>query len=88
MQRGSPQCIVQVRPVDADAIVRIQMPPPPLPISWGRTVQPFVPQHSDSQRQAAQAAEAGGAFDRTYQACRQLPCSCISMCPGPWLFNF
>lgn len=64
----------QVRPYDADAITRIQMPPPPLPISWGRTVQPYEPQQASSQRQAAEAAQldgAAGAFQRTYQACSQ-----------------
>lgn len=66
---------MQVRPYDADAITRIQIQPPPLPISWGRTVQPYVPQQARSRPQAAEAAQLNStahAFERTYQACHQL----------------
>lgn len=61
---------LQVRPYDADAITRIQMPPPPLPVSWGRTVQPYVPPHACVRPMPADAAEpdSAAAFGRTYQA--------------------
>ncbi len=70
--------LLQVRPYDADAIMRIQMPPPPLPFSWGRTVQAYVPAELRSQPAAeamdddSGAEAAQGPFDRTYQA-RQMP---------------
>jgi hypothetical protein len=70
---------LQVRPYDADAITRIQMPPPPLPVSWGRTVQPYVPPRACVRPAPADVAEldtAAAPLCRTYQAGRQQRPSC------------
>lgn len=35
--------------MDPNALERIQVPPPPLPVSWGRTVTPYQPAHLRGQ---------------------------------------
>lgn len=29
--------------IDPDAILQLRIPPPPLPLPWGRTIRPYVP---------------------------------------------
>ncbi|KAL4447954.1 hypothetical protein ABPG75_005173 [Micractinium tetrahymenae] len=36
-----------------EEIVQLRVPPPPIPVSWGRTVAPYVPPHLRGQRQMA-----------------------------------
>ena len=43
--RGQSLCPpTQSQVVDKDAIAILRMPPPPLPLSWGRVVMPYEPQ--------------------------------------------
>ena len=71
--------------MDEDAILRIQIPPPPLPISWGRTVQPYVPPYLHSQPQPSPADSQAGPFSRSYQVRfltlpNSLACNTFSKC--------
>lgn len=43
----------RVRVDDPDEIVQIRVPPAPLPLSWGRTVKPYVPVHMRTERPEA-----------------------------------
>ena len=38
---------------DDDSIYHLRLPPPPLPLSWGRTITPYVPAHLRGQREMA-----------------------------------
>jgi hypothetical protein len=56
MQRNARTCIIaqynrdthafirrRVRVADPDAILQLRLPPPPLPLSWGKAIKPFRP---------------------------------------------
>ena len=43
----------KVRVVDPDEIIQIRVPPTPLPLSWGRTVQPYIPVELQGKRDEA-----------------------------------
>lgn len=66
----------RMRVVDPDAILQLRIPPPPLPLSWGRAVKPYKPrvvqQHATeslaavtqvTQQPQATAASAAGLLD-------------------------
>lgn len=38
---------------EKEELYHLRVPPAPLPVSWGRTVQPYVPAHLHGQRQMA-----------------------------------
>ena len=38
---------------EKEELYHLRVPPAPLPVSWGRTVQPYVPAHLRGQRQMA-----------------------------------
>lgn len=40
---------------DRDEIYQLRVPPAPIPVAWGRTVQPYVPAHLYGQRSMAGA---------------------------------
>jgi hypothetical protein len=75
MQRNARTCIIaqynrdthafirrRVRVADPDAILQLRLPPPPLPLSWGKAIRPFQPPgQSSSGADAAAAAAAGSA---------------------------
>lgn len=79
MQRNARTCIIaqynrdthafirrRVRVADPDAILQLRLPPPPLPLSWGKAIRPFQPAagapvcSSLGADAAAGAAEAAG----------------------------
>lgn len=72
MQRNARTCIItqynrdthafirrRVRVADPDAILQLRLPPPPLPLSWGRAIKPFKP--LVVQQVLPQATAGGGA---------------------------
>jgi len=82
MQRNARTCIIthynrdthafirrRVRVADPDAILQLRLPPPPLPLSWGKAIKPYRPavvqqvQHAPvtSSGPPAAAAEAAAA---------------------------
>ncbi len=50
-----PQALIRrkVKVVDRDEIVQLRVPNAPIPLSWGRTVQPYVPMEQREQRKMA-----------------------------------
>lgn len=53
----SPQALVRrkvrVGASERDEITHLRVPPPPIPVSWGRTVAPYVPAHLRGEREMA-----------------------------------
>lgn len=84
MQRNARTCIVaqynrdthafirrRVRVADPDAILQLKMPPPPLPLSWGRAIRPFRPAAAVVQ-QVANTAAAGSSMQAAAGEAAQL----------------
>lgn len=74
MQRNARTCIIaqynrdthafirrRVRVADPDAILQLRLPPPPLPLSWGKAIKPYRPVIVAASSNSAAAAAAGEA---------------------------
>ncbi len=75
----------KVHVVDKNALYRIMMPLPPLPISWGRTVKPYVPAAAGGSQPAPASNENqdlnGSSPPPTqYHECSDLACMDFKAC--------